>query len=49
MKRSSLIWRCVLLIIFLLPAIAHAQGKLADYDRANNLRKTFQDAGIGCR
>lgn len=46
MKRSSLIWRCVLLTIFLLPVIAQAQGKLADYDRANNLRKTFQDSAL---
>ncbi|HXU36556.1 MAG TPA: DPP IV N-terminal domain-containing protein, partial [Blastocatellia bacterium] len=46
MKRLSLIWRCALLIIFLSPAAAPAQGKLADYDRANNLRKTFMDAAL---
>lgn len=43
MKLRSL--KTALLVVFLLPATAQAQGKLADYDRANNLRKTFQDGG----
>jgi dipeptidyl peptidase IV (DPP IV)-like protein len=38
--------KAALLSVFLLPALAHAQGTLADYDRANGLRKTFQDAAV---
>lgn len=46
MKPKSLLLRAALLSVLLLPAVAHAQGTLADYDRANNLRKTFQDAAV---
>ena len=46
MKSRHLFRKVVLLSLVVLPAGAYSQGKLADYDRANNLRKTFQDAAL---
>lgn len=47
MKNKRLFWKAVLLCsFFLLPTVAYAQGKLADYERANSLRKKFQELAI---
>lgn len=46
MNPRHLFWKTVLLTVGFLPAVAQAQGTLADYDRANNLRKTVQDAAV---
>jgi dipeptidyl aminopeptidase/acylaminoacyl peptidase len=45
MNLRHLFWKAVLLSL-VVPAVARAQGTLADYDRANSLRKRFQDAAI---
>src|ERR1041384_79277 len=46
MKLKHRFLNATLLSLAFLPAIANAQGTLADYERANNLRKTFQDAAV---
>jgi dipeptidyl aminopeptidase/acylaminoacyl peptidase len=47
MKPVSRFWKVVLLLgLFLFPAVLFAQGTLADYERANNLRNRFQSQAI---
>jgi hypothetical protein len=47
MKSNKVLLNVALLSLTLLPVSGQAQGKLADYERANGLRKTIQDAAIG--
>ena len=46
MNPKHIVLKAGLVSLLLLPAIAHAQGTAADYERANGLRKRFQDAAV---
>src|SRR5262249_12449400 len=47
MNRRQLIIRAGLLfLLFLMPTVSHAQGTMADYDRASAIRNKYQSLGI---
>ena len=47
MKHRCIFWKTALILcLLLLPAIIHAQGTRADYERANKLRDKFQGLAV---